>query len=72
MFENRADKALFLIKEGYNAQEIVKRGRYFIVGKNYPSIDHIVPLSWGGLHSWANVQLAHHGCNTAKGAKYCG
>ena len=48
------------------------RGRYFIVGKNYPSIDHIVPLSWGGLHSWANVQLAHHGCNTAKGAKYCG
>ena len=48
------------------------KGRYFIVGKNYPSIDHIVPLSWGGLHSWENVQLAHHGCNTTKGARYCG
>lgn len=47
------------------------KGRYFTVGKNYPSIDHILPLSRGGLHSWENVQLAHHGCNTRKGARYC-
>ena len=48
------------------------RGRYFIVGKNYPSIDHIIPLSKGGEHSWSNVQLAHFSCNSAKGAKVCG
>lgn len=38
----------------------------FIVGPDYPSIDHIVPLSKGGKHSWDNVQLAHHRCNTLK------
>lgn len=32
-----------------------------------PSIDHIVPLSRGGEHSYANVQLAHFGCNSRKG-----
>lgn len=32
-----------------------------------PSMDHVVALSLGGLHSFANVQLAHLGCNSAKG-----
>lgn len=32
------------------------------------SLDHIVPLSRGGAHTEANVQLAHLGCNTGKGA----
>lgn len=40
----------------------------FIVGNNYPSIDHIIPLSLGGLHSWDNIQLAHFICNRLKGA----
>lgn len=30
------------------------------------SLDHIVPLSKGGTHTMANVQLAHLACNTAK------
>lgn len=38
----------------------------FIVGKRYPSIDHVLPLSKGGVHSWDNVKLAHHYCNTLK------
>lgn len=42
---------------------------YFIVGKNYPSIDHVKPLAKGGLHSWINVKLAHHYCNTLKNDK---
>lgn len=37
-----------------------------ICGNNYPSIDHIVPISKGGLHKWDNVQLAHRICNTKK------
>ena len=38
-----------------------------ITGENYPSIDHIIPLSKGGLHRWDNVQLAHRSCNRMKG-----
>lgn len=34
-----------------------------------PSLDHITPLSKGGAHSLANVQLAHLGCNVKKGAR---
>lgn len=34
------------------------------------SVDHIVPLSRGGSHTWENVQLAHLGCNMSKGARY--
>lgn len=42
---------------------------YFIVGTNYPSIDHVYPLSKGGNHEWNNVRLAHHYCNTLKNDK---
>jgi 5-methylcytosine-specific restriction endonuclease McrA len=38
----------------------------FIAYGLYPSIDHIVPLAKGGNHTWNNVQLAHHYCNTLK------
>lgn len=37
---------------------------------DYPSRDHVKPLSKGGLHSWDNVRLAHIRCNSSKGAKY--
>lgn len=32
------------------------------------SVDHVVPLSRGGEHSYANAQLAHQRCNARKGA----
>lgn len=38
----------------------------FVAGNNYPSIDHIIPLSKGGEHSWSNIQLAHRACNIKK------
>lgn len=34
-----------------------------------PTIDHIQPLSRGGLHSITNCQLAHFSCNSRKGAR---
>lgn len=37
---------------------------------NYPSREHIRPLSKGGLHSFDNVKLAHIRCNSSKGVKY--
>lgn len=41
----------------------------FIAGEEYPSIDHVVPVSRGGAHVWSNVRLAHRGCNSYKSAK---
>ena len=38
----------------------------FIAGNDYPSVDHITPLSNGGSHSWDNVRLAHRLCNSRK------
>ena len=41
----------------------------YIYGDNYPSIDHIIPLCKKIKgHTWDNVQVAHRGCNTKKGA----
>jgi len=36
------------------------------------SLDHIVPISRGGSHTFLNVQAAHWGCNRAKAAKFDG
>ena len=36
------------------------------VGPNYPSIDHLIPVSRGGFHAWDNVRLAHFSCNVKK------
>jgi 5-methylcytosine-specific restriction endonuclease McrA len=46
----------------------------FIVGSKYPSIDHILPRTKGGTHTWDNVQLAHQICNSYKSDNivYCG
>ena len=36
------------------------------------SVDHVVPLSVGGLHNRQNVQAAHLSCNLRKGARTIG
>lgn len=33
-----------------------------------PTIDHLVPVSEGGGHTWENVALAHNKCNWERGA----
>jgi len=35
-------------------------------GDRYPTIEHVVPISKGGLHTWDNVRLACHICNSKK------
>ena len=35
-------------------------------GAWYPTVDHIIPLSRGGTHTWDNVQCAHARCNSVK------
>lgn len=39
---------------------------------NYPTIEHIIPISNGGVHSWDNVKLAHFRCNCKKGVREIG
>lgn len=38
-------------------------------GPSYPTIDHIVPMSKGGGHTWDNVQVACARCNILKSDK---
>ena len=62
---------------------ILKHGKCCFCGKSlhfgespllddYPTIDHIKPISKGGAHEWDNVQLLGRHCNDVKGAKYEG
>jgi 5-methylcytosine-specific restriction endonuclease McrA len=39
----------------------------FIIGKFH--VDHVIPISKGGLHCYTNVQPAHPSCNLKKSAK---
>ena len=40
-----------------------------LVTRNDWTVDHIIPLSRGGEHSYANTQIAHLLCNIRKGTK---
>jgi hypothetical protein len=35
-------------------------------GPGKPSIDHVIPLRYGGRHEMGNLQLAHYRCNLIK------
>ncbi len=39
---------------------------------NAPTIDHKLPISRGGQHTWDNVTLLCRSCNTRKGTKFYG
>jgi len=46
--------------------------RAHYLSDDYPSVDHIVPVSHGGAHSWTNVRVAHRGCNSVRSDKPSG
>ena len=46
-----------------------KRGTY---DDDAPELDHIIPISKGGEHSYRNTQCACRGCNGSKGARPMG
>lgn len=56
----------YLCGEKCDYSDYVIRNGTVICGDWYPSIDHIVPVSKGGEHSWKNVKLAHRRCNYLK------
>jgi len=49
------------------SDHVITDDGHFIAGRNYPSIDHVRPVSKGGTHTWDNVKLAHFHCNALKG-----
>lgn len=61
------------IDRDINIEKVYKRdkGRCGICNekciKEEQSLDHIIPLSKNGSHTWDNVQLAHLKCNIRKG-----
>ena len=66
----KRDKGVcYLCGKTCDFEDFIMQGDTFIAGNLYPSIDHIVPLSKGGLHAWDNVKLAHRICNTLKSDK---
>jgi len=46
---------------GYRTNE----GLHYNANK-YPTIEHVIPLSLGGSHTWRNVKVACRQCNTIK------
>lgn len=50
-------------------QDFIVADGITICGDNYPSIEHVTPISRGGLHSWNNVKLACRRCNSIKWAR---
>ncbi len=66
-FEPINDKRVFL-RDGWICQICHKRvnKRFKHPNPMSASLDHIVPLSKGGTHTYANVQLTHLKCNQIK------
>jgi 5-methylcytosine-specific restriction endonuclease McrA len=60
-----------VIRDGFDCQicgvvlDWSKRGSR----KLWPSLDHIVPITKGGEHTYENCRMVHLGCNASKGNK---
>lgn len=56
----------YLCGEKCDWEDKEERDGTIICGDRYPSVEHVIPLSKGGEHSWENVRLAHRICNIRK------
>lgn len=63
------DPTIVYLRDGWVCQICDKTVDPNLLGQSTspaPSLDHKVPLSKGGEHSYSNTQLAHFGCNSRK------
>lgn len=65
----RDDGVCHICGKSCNWEDYREESGAFIAGDDYPSIDHVIPLSRGGAHEWNNVRLAHFICNSIKADK---
>ena len=65
------NEKIVYLRDGWTCQPCKKRvdKRFKFPSPMSGSLDHIVPLSEGGSHTYNNVQLAHFICNISKQAK---
>ena len=59
----------YLCNKSCDWSDFKKVNGVFIVGGSYPTVEHVVPLCKGGSHTWDNIKLACHSCNSKKGRK---
>lgn len=55
-----------------NRREVLKRDRHacqYCGSKKHLTLDHVVPRSRGGKHTWENVVVACASCNSRKGSR---
>ncbi len=70
--ETRVDPIAVLDRDGWVCKACgidtprSKRGTY---DADAPEVDHIIPISKGGRHEYANLQCLCRSCNSSKGAK---
>ena len=61
---------------GKHSQKVMAKSKsvcHICSGEYANTIDHIVPVAWGGSDNLANLAPAHTACNSSKGAaKYSG
>lgn len=60
-------------RDGWRCQICGKptpRSRRGTLHPNAPELDHIVPISKGGPHAYANTQCACRACNIEKGDRF--
>lgn len=83
--EDRITKYNAFVDKGITIEKLIQRdgskcylcgketnfsdNRWGWYGPDYPTIDHVIPLSKGGKHSWSNVKVCCGRCNIEKGCK---
>lgn len=64
---NRDGGVCYICGQLCDWSDMTEKNGTMIAGNNYPSIDHVKPVSKGGTHTWGNIKLACRACNTLKG-----
>ncbi|MBR4178015.1 MAG: HNH endonuclease [Bacilli bacterium] len=66
----KRDKGIcYICNKPCDYNDYIVKNNNIICGNNYPSIEHVIPISKGGTDEWDNIKLAHRHCNSIKGNK---
>lgn len=65
----RDNNICYLCGEECDSNDYTYVNDHFCMGKKYPTIEHLIPMSRGGTNTWDNVKLAHNSCNATKGVR---
>lgn len=69
------DPMVVFERDNWRCQMCYKKTRRSLRGQKKPlapELDHIIPLSRGGEHTYKNTQCLCYACNNAKGSKEIG